>query len=251
MGMDISRSTSSWTGSFSNSLVFTSVTYHKIRKEWTSGKLFGRVDTALAADVEQMPPEPLNQNREGNKNHDKDCEVEATTSVLPTTAERASGQIYIYIREIAPALADSRSRHKICQDDSLRCGWESLMKNVTLGNVTMSHRTRERPAECLASLSHSTMIENLPAWVLAPTAPRINPALSVTRYSTHNQPPPWSPRRVLVTLPPNENTLDAEIKMQKESMWCISGMCDAFVTSRTLSASTSISSTKDRTSCAA
>ncbi|GBP05337.1 hypothetical protein EVAR_71222_1 [Eumeta japonica] len=39
-----------------------------------------------------------------------------------------------------------------------RCGWESLMKSVTLGNVTMSHRTRERPAECLASLSHSTMI---------------------------------------------------------------------------------------------
>ncbi|GBP68284.1 hypothetical protein EVAR_57610_1 [Eumeta japonica] len=31
-------------------------------------------------------------------------------------------------------------------------------KSVTLGNVTMSHRTRERPAECLASLSHSTMI---------------------------------------------------------------------------------------------
>ncbi|GBP29683.1 hypothetical protein EVAR_13606_1 [Eumeta japonica] len=44
-------------------------------------------------------------------------------------------------------------------DNSTRgCGWESLMKNVTLGNVTMSHRTRERPAECLASLSHSTMI---------------------------------------------------------------------------------------------
>ncbi|GBP52571.1 hypothetical protein EVAR_35760_1 [Eumeta japonica] len=31
-------------------------------------------------------------------------------------------------------------------------------KGVTLGNVTMSHRTRERRAECLASLSHSTMI---------------------------------------------------------------------------------------------
>ncbi|GBP65749.1 hypothetical protein EVAR_44394_1 [Eumeta japonica] len=31
------------------------------------------------------------------------------------------------------------------------------LKSVTLGNVTMSHRTRE-PAECLASLSHSTMI---------------------------------------------------------------------------------------------
>ncbi|GBP39947.1 hypothetical protein EVAR_39175_1 [Eumeta japonica] len=39
----------------------------------------------------------------------------------------------------------------------LGCGWESLMKSVTLGNVTMSHRTRERPAEC-PSLSHSTMI---------------------------------------------------------------------------------------------
>ncbi|GBP19125.1 hypothetical protein EVAR_83438_1 [Eumeta japonica] len=37
-------------------------------------------------------------------------------------------------------------------EDRLRCGWESLYENVTLGNVTMSHRTRERPAECLASL---------------------------------------------------------------------------------------------------
>ncbi|GBP27325.1 hypothetical protein EVAR_18798_1 [Eumeta japonica] len=37
------------------------------------------------------------------------------------------------------------------------CGWESLMKSVTLGNVTMSHRTREA-RRCLASLSHSTMI---------------------------------------------------------------------------------------------
>ncbi|GBP01889.1 Lipase member H [Eumeta japonica] len=32
------------------------------------------------------------------------------------------------------------------------CGWESLMKNVTLGNVTMSHRTRERPARPCVSL---------------------------------------------------------------------------------------------------
>ncbi|GBP40732.1 hypothetical protein EVAR_26395_1 [Eumeta japonica] len=32
------------------------------------------------------------------------------------------------------------------------------LKSVTLGNVTMSHRTRESPPECLASLSHSTMI---------------------------------------------------------------------------------------------
>ncbi|GBP79523.1 hypothetical protein EVAR_89889_1 [Eumeta japonica] len=36
------------------------------------------------------------------------------------------------------------------------CGWESL-KNVTLGNVTMSHRTREAPPNALR-LSHSTMI---------------------------------------------------------------------------------------------
>ncbi|GBP62850.1 hypothetical protein EVAR_44705_1 [Eumeta japonica] len=29
------------------------------------------------------------------------------------------------------------------------CGWESLMKSVTLGNVTMSHRTRESPPNAL------------------------------------------------------------------------------------------------------
>ncbi|GBP91038.1 hypothetical protein EVAR_42577_1 [Eumeta japonica] len=28
------------------------------------------------------------------------------------------------------------------------CGWESLMKSVTLGNVTMSHRTREARRIC-------------------------------------------------------------------------------------------------------
>ncbi|GBP70803.1 hypothetical protein EVAR_52930_1 [Eumeta japonica] len=42
-------------------------------------------------------------------------------------------------------------------NSSLRLG-VTYEKGVTLGNVTMSHRTRERPAECLASLSHSTMI---------------------------------------------------------------------------------------------
>ncbi|GBP70827.1 hypothetical protein EVAR_54341_1 [Eumeta japonica] len=41
--------------------------------------------------------------------------------------------------------------------EGLRLG-VTYEKSVTLGNVTMSHRTRERPAECLASLSHSTMI---------------------------------------------------------------------------------------------
>ncbi|GBP66840.1 hypothetical protein EVAR_98792_1, partial [Eumeta japonica] len=30
------------------------------------------------------------------------------------------------------------------------CGWESLMKNVTLGNVTMSHRTRARRMPCVS-----------------------------------------------------------------------------------------------------
>ncbi|GBP62525.1 hypothetical protein EVAR_44765_1 [Eumeta japonica] len=43
------------------------------------------------------------------------------------------------------------------KDRRLRLG-VTYEKGVTLGNVTMSHRTRERPAECLASLSHSTMI---------------------------------------------------------------------------------------------
>ncbi|GBP55961.1 hypothetical protein EVAR_97674_1 [Eumeta japonica] len=44
-----------------------------------------------------------------------------------------------------------------CLTFPLRLG-VTYEKGVTLGNVTMSHRTRERPAECLASLSHSTMI---------------------------------------------------------------------------------------------
>ncbi|GBP74670.1 hypothetical protein EVAR_51597_1 [Eumeta japonica] len=52
----------------------------------------------------------------------------------------------------------ARDRDAAPKQQQRRCGWESLMKSVTLGNVTMSHRTRERPAECLASLSHSTMI---------------------------------------------------------------------------------------------
>ncbi|GBP16206.1 hypothetical protein EVAR_9917_1 [Eumeta japonica] len=30
-------------------------------------------------------------------------------------------------------------------------GWSHLRKSVTLGNVTMSHRTRESSPECLAS----------------------------------------------------------------------------------------------------
>ncbi|GBP78107.1 hypothetical protein EVAR_53552_1 [Eumeta japonica] len=32
---------------------------------------------------------------------------------------------------------------RICPHIVRGCGWESLMKSVTLGNVTMSHRTRE------------------------------------------------------------------------------------------------------------
>ncbi|GBP95596.1 hypothetical protein EVAR_60096_1 [Eumeta japonica] len=49
------------------------------------------------------------------------------------------------------------SRHLVPINAQLRLG-VTYEKGVTLGNVTMSHRTRERPAECLASLSHSTMI---------------------------------------------------------------------------------------------
>ncbi|GBP34085.1 hypothetical protein EVAR_94100_1 [Eumeta japonica] len=48
-------------------------------------------------------------------------------------------------------------RDGMYERSSLRLG-VTYEKGVTLGNVTMSHRTRERPAECLASLSHSTMI---------------------------------------------------------------------------------------------
>ncbi|GBP71630.1 hypothetical protein EVAR_53113_1 [Eumeta japonica] len=51
------------------------------------------------------------------------------------------------------ALAFERTHHA---EALLRLG-VTYEKGVTLGNVTMSHRTRERPAECLA-LSHSTMI---------------------------------------------------------------------------------------------
>ncbi|GBP44834.1 Protein tipE [Eumeta japonica] len=51
----------------------------------------------------------------------------------------------------SPAISNSASL------SGLRLG-VTYEKGVTLGNVTMSHRTRERPAECLASLSHSTMI---------------------------------------------------------------------------------------------
>ncbi|GBP60011.1 hypothetical protein EVAR_41293_1 [Eumeta japonica] len=62
-----------------------------------------------------------------------------------------------------------RDENRLCGNRPIRVystivqfGWLRLgvtyEKGVTLGNVTMSHRTRERPAECLASLSHSTMI---------------------------------------------------------------------------------------------
>ncbi|GBP32813.1 Poly polymerase [Eumeta japonica] len=73
----------------------------------------------------------------------------AASSHLPTNDTRCSSNTAV---AIAALLVDSQVIYY------QGCGWESLMKNVTLGNVTMSHRTRERPAECLASLSHSTMI---------------------------------------------------------------------------------------------
>ncbi|GBP60297.1 hypothetical protein EVAR_91581_1 [Eumeta japonica] len=55
--------------------------------------------------------------------------------------------------------------HRTADDDrqqSVTRAVQAVAAGVTYecnaGNVTMSHRTRERPAECLASLSHSTMI---------------------------------------------------------------------------------------------
>ncbi|GBP32724.1 hypothetical protein EVAR_18876_1 [Eumeta japonica] len=65
---------------------------------------------------------------------------------------------YVRIRQLreqsSRSTNDGNSR---CVRRALRLG-VTYEKSVTLGNVTMSHRTRERPAECLASLSHSTMI---------------------------------------------------------------------------------------------
>ncbi|GBP11953.1 hypothetical protein EVAR_74570_1 [Eumeta japonica] len=68
-----------------------------------------------------------------------------------------------YRREIV--ISSSQSKILVtCFSGTGKIMWARLRlgvtyeKSVTLGNVTMSHRTRERPAECLASLSHSTMI---------------------------------------------------------------------------------------------
>ncbi|GBP00899.1 hypothetical protein EVAR_2225_1 [Eumeta japonica] len=61
------------------------------------------------------------------------------------------------MRRQLPFVTPPDYRRSDDMNKSLRLG-VTYEKGVTLGNVTMSHRTRERPAECLASLSHSTMI---------------------------------------------------------------------------------------------
>ncbi|GBP43903.1 hypothetical protein EVAR_41759_1 [Eumeta japonica] len=44
--------------------------------------------------------------------------------------------------------------------DSRRgCGWESLMKSVTLGNVTMSHRTKRPIMICVSQLNYDRSAE--------------------------------------------------------------------------------------------
>ncbi|GBP59268.1 hypothetical protein EVAR_103224_1 [Eumeta japonica] len=49
-------------------------------------------------------------------------------------------------------LCESSANRVFITSNPLRLRLGVTMKSVTLGNVTMSHRTRERPAECLASL---------------------------------------------------------------------------------------------------
>ncbi|GBP85663.1 hypothetical protein EVAR_60007_1 [Eumeta japonica] len=55
---------------------------------------------------------------------------------------------------------DHRNPHALDKN----CGWESLLKNVTLGNVTMSHRTRERPPNLLrlSPLNYDRSAANTP-----------------------------------------------------------------------------------------
>ncbi|GBP40020.1 hypothetical protein EVAR_19147_1 [Eumeta japonica] len=65
-----------------------------------------------------------------------------------------SGQRYLHKTRMQTGPMDlSNGREKFYEKEP-GCGWESLMKSVTLGNVTMSHRTRERPPN---AVSHSQL----------------------------------------------------------------------------------------------
>ncbi|GBP47985.1 hypothetical protein EVAR_40409_1 [Eumeta japonica] len=76
------------------------------------------------------------------------CIIEGQTSMRVTRGTAAYGHSLL-------------PRSHQCVTDLLGCGWESLMKSVTLGNVTMSHRTREarRNALRLSPLNYDRDIQ--------------------------------------------------------------------------------------------
>ncbi|GBP17120.1 hypothetical protein EVAR_17247_1 [Eumeta japonica] len=78
-----------------------------------------------------------------------------------TTFARTSGRqsFVLYIYKRAPSARGARGREPpvvaFSKHFARCCGWESLMKSVTLGNVTMSHRTREaRRMPCSLPLNY-------------------------------------------------------------------------------------------------
>ncbi|GBP76287.1 hypothetical protein EVAR_28915_1 [Eumeta japonica] len=71
---------------------------------------------------------------------------------LPRAAA-LEGEIFSFNKDTARA--GDELRDLVVEIEMLRLG--VTLKSVTLGNVTMSHRTRERPPNALR-LSHSTMI---------------------------------------------------------------------------------------------
>ncbi|GBP39245.1 hypothetical protein EVAR_22650_1 [Eumeta japonica] len=71
----------------------------------------------------------------------------------------------------------------------------------------------------MPQLFHLPMQKNLPAWVLVPTAPRINPALSVTRYSTHDQPPPGHHAVCCRQITPELKSVNGFYEIEKSCVW--------------------------------
>ncbi|GBP50178.1 hypothetical protein EVAR_42859_1 [Eumeta japonica] len=81
------------------------------------------------------------------------CHVPILLGLLPF-----NDHVYSSVRAHSPSPCKEASfqnlitRQVESQNDHANVGLGVTLKSVTLGNVTMSHRTRERPAECLASL---------------------------------------------------------------------------------------------------
>ncbi|GBP36496.1 hypothetical protein EVAR_8329_1 [Eumeta japonica] len=72
-------------------------------------------------------------------------------------ARTPPGECAFGVAAAVVALRRSKTKNTLTCIGRERLRLGVTLKSVTLGNVTMSHRTREA-TECLASLSHSTMI---------------------------------------------------------------------------------------------